>query len=127
MPLLRPSGNALRASRYLIHNSTSATSSTPCGIAMPSKTSLTPTTAAAPFSTASRARAADHPAEHDDAHGEEHHYDPPSGWLWGVKPGEKYQKEGWEGIWVWGFYGSLALGVVAYAFKPDTSYVLFLS
>jgi hypothetical protein len=25
---------------------------------------------------------------------------------------------------VWGFFGSLGLGVVAYAFKPDTSYVL---
>jgi len=42
-----------------------------------------------------------------------------------VKPGEKYQKEGWEGVWVWGFFGSLGLGVVAYAFKPDTSYVRF--
>ncbi|PSN61976.1 NADH:ubiquinone oxidoreductase 11.6kD subunit [Corynespora cassiicola Philippines] len=49
------------------------------------------------------------------------HYDPPSGWLFGVKPGEKYQKEGWEGIWYWGFYGSIAFAVIAYAFKPDTS------
>ncbi|CAI6227981.1 unnamed protein product [Periconia digitata] len=48
-------------------------------------------------------------------------YDPPSGWLFGVKPGEKYQKEGWETIWFWGFYGSIGLGIVAYAFKPDTS------
>lgn len=24
---------------------------------------------------------------------------------------------------MWGFFGSLGLGVVAYAFKPDTSYV----
>ncbi|KAJ4301806.1 hypothetical protein N0V90_003900 [Kalmusia sp. IMI 367209] len=47
-------------------------------------------------------------------------YDPPSGWLFGVKPGEKYQKEGWEGL-VLGFYGSFAVAVVAYAFKPDTS------
>jgi hypothetical protein len=51
-------------------------------------------------------------------------YDPPSGWLFGVKPGEKYQKEGWEGIWYWGFYGSFALATIAYAFKPDTRYVL---
>ncbi|KAK7188227.1 snf7 family protein [Paraphaeosphaeria sporulosa] len=48
-------------------------------------------------------------------------YDPPSGWLFGVKPGEKYQKEGWEGVWYWGFYGSFAVAIVAYAFKPDTS------
>jgi len=49
--------------------------------------------------------------------------DPPTGWLFGVKPGEQYQKEGWEGVWYWGFFGSLAFAVVAYAFKPDTRYV----
>lgn len=54
-------------------------------------------------------------------------YDPPSGWLFGVKPGEKYQKEGWEGIWYWGFYGSFAVAIVAYAFKPDTRYLVLLS
>jgi hypothetical protein len=112
MPLLRPSSSALRTSRCLIHNNTQS------AIAMPSKA-----VTAASFSSSARAQAADH-ASHD-AH--EDHYDPPSGWLWGVKPGEKYQKEGWEGIWVWGFFGSLGLGVVAYAFKPDTSYVLLFS
>ncbi|KAI9698964.1 MAG: hypothetical protein M1836_003153 [Candelina mexicana] len=57
------------------------------------------------------------------AHGDHHedHYDPPSGWLWGVPPGETYKKEGWEGIWIYGFFGSLILGAVAYAYKPDTS------
>jgi hypothetical protein len=50
-------------------------------------------------------------------------YDPPSGWLFGVKPGEKYEKEGWEGAMYWGFCGAMAFGVVAYAFKPDTRYV----
>merc|ERR1712000_399569 len=54
-------------------------------------------------------------------HAHEDHYDPPTGWLFGVKPGEKAEKEGWEAIWVYGFFGSLAAGVVAYAFKPDTS------
>ncbi|CAG8972818.1 hypothetical protein HYALB_00007743 [Hymenoscyphus albidus] len=49
------------------------------------------------------------------------HYDPPSGWLFGVKPGEKAEKEGWENIWIYGFFGSLGLGVIGYAFKPDTS------
>ncbi|KAF2690430.1 hypothetical protein K458DRAFT_439397 [Lentithecium fluviatile CBS 122367] len=53
--------------------------------------------------------------------GHEAKYDPPTGWLFGVKPGEKYEKEGWEGIWYWGFYGSFALATIAYAFKPDTS------
>jgi hypothetical protein len=54
-------------------------------------------------------------ADHGD------HYDPPSGWLWGVKPGEKAEKEGWENIWVYGFLGTCAFGVVGYAVKPDTS------
>lgn len=48
-------------------------------------------------------------------------YDPPTGWLFGVKPGEKYQKEGWENLFFYGFCGSLAIFTVAYAFKPDTS------
>lgn len=55
--------------------------------------------------------------------GGESHYDAPGGWLFGVKPGEKYEKEGWEGPFYWGFCGSLGLAVVAYAFKPDTRYV----
>ncbi|KAF2496746.1 hypothetical protein BU16DRAFT_447543, partial [Lophium mytilinum] len=55
------------------------------------------------------------------SHAQEDHYDPPSGWLFGVRPGEKYQNEGWEKVWVYGFFGSLALGVVGYAYKPDTS------
>jgi hypothetical protein len=65
------------------------------------------------LSQSSAKRAADH--AHED------HYDPPSGWLFGVKPGEKAEKEGWEGIWIYGFFGSLGLAVVGYAFKPDTS------
>ena len=48
-------------------------------------------------------------------------YDPPTGWLFGVKPGEKYQNEGWEGPFFYGFCGSLVLFTIAYAFKPDTS------
>ena len=50
-------------------------------------------------------------------------YDQPTGWLFGVRPGEKYQKEGWEDIFFYGFYGSLAVFTVAYAFKPDTRLV----
>ncbi|KAJ5086628.1 hypothetical protein NUU61_007935 [Penicillium alfredii] len=63
------------------------------------------------FSTRSNLRAADH--------GD--HYDPPTGWLFGVKPGHKYVKEGWENIWYYGFIGSFLVAGVAYVFKPDTS------
>ncbi|CAL5874657.1 uncharacterized protein PFLUO_LOCUS8956 [Penicillium psychrofluorescens] len=63
------------------------------------------------FSTRSNLRSADH--------GD--HYDPPTGWLFGVKPGQKYEKEGWEGVWYWGFIGSMVVAGVAYVFKPDTS------
>jgi hypothetical protein len=55
--------------------------------------------------------------------GHDSSYDPPSGWLFGVKPGEKYEKEGWEAPIYWGFCGSMVFAVVAYAFKPDTRYV----
>jgi len=89
---------ALRASKSLKSNS-AATKTRATG------TLLT-------FST-SQKRAADH--AHED------HYDPPSGWLFGVKPGEKAEKEGWETVWVWGFFGSIGLAAVGYAFKPDTS------
>ncbi|KAL8849648.1 MAG: hypothetical protein Q9221_005415 [Calogaya cf. arnoldii] len=34
----------------------------------------------------------------EDAHSS--HYDPPSGWLWGIPPGEKREKEAWEGMWM---------------------------
>ncbi|KAI5298704.1 hypothetical protein KEM55_003040 [Ascosphaera atra] len=53
------------------------------------------------------------------AHGD--HYDPPTGWLFGVKPGQKYQKEGWEGLFMYGVWGTLIATGVAYTFKPDTS------
>ncbi|KAK3342435.1 NADH:ubiquinone oxidoreductase 11.6kD subunit [Neurospora tetraspora] len=49
------------------------------------------------------------------------HYDPPSGWLFGVRPGEKYEREGWEIPFFYGFCGSFAVATIAYAFKPDTS------
>lgn len=65
------------------------------------------------FSTSSNLRGGDHGS----------HYDPPTGWLFGIKPGHKYAKEGWEGVWYYGFIGSLLAAGVAYVFKPDTSYV----
>jgi len=49
-------------------------------------------------------------------------YDSPAGqWLFGVPPGEKAPKEGWENLFYYGFCGSLVLAGVAYAYKPDTS------
>ncbi|CAK7202247.1 hypothetical protein SEUCBS139899_004969 [Sporothrix eucalyptigena] len=48
-------------------------------------------------------------------------YDPPSGWLFGVKPGEKYKNEGWEKTFFWGFCGSLIVFACVIPFKPDTS------
>ncbi|KAL7271592.1 hypothetical protein RUND412_005634 [Rhizina undulata] len=49
------------------------------------------------------------------------HYDPPTGWFLNVPPGEKPVKEGWEGIWYWGFFGGLFAAGVGWAYKPDTS------
>lgn len=59
-------------------------------------------------------------------HAHEDHYDPPGGWLFGVKPGEKYENEGWENVWVYGFFGSMLFGVVGWCYKPDTRYVCFV-
>ena len=48
-------------------------------------------------------------------------FDPPTGWLFGVKPGEKYEKEGWELPFFTLFCGGLVGAGVVLAFKPDTS------
>ena len=77
--------------------------------------SLQPTSRALSSAHPASSTETEHPAPHSD------HYDPPSGWLFNVPPGEKYKKEGWENLWVWGFWGSLGLAVVGYAYKPDTS------
>ena len=69
------------------------------------------TVAQRPLSSTSTLRSA-------DSHGD--HYNPPGGWLFGVKPGEQYQNEGWERVFYWGFFGSMAFGVVGYCYKPDT-------
>lgn len=63
-----------------------------------------------PFSSTAR-----RPSSHEPS------YDPPTGWLFGIKPGEKYQREGWEGPFFYGFCGSIVVFLVAYSFKPDTS------
>ncbi|KAK5168358.1 uncharacterized protein LTR77_006928 [Saxophila tyrrhenica] len=96
MPLLRPAARLLSAPRARLQIVTN-----------PSFTARRNLT-----STASRS-AGDH--AHED------HYDSPSGWLFGVKPGEKYENEGWENVWYYGFFGSILFGVVGYCYKPDTS------
>lgn len=58
-------------------------------------------------------------AEHD-SHGHESHYDPPGGWLWGIRPGEKAEREGWE-IPFYVMCAGYIVAVVAYSMKEDTS------
>ncbi|KAI7786037.1 hypothetical protein SLS64_008953 [Diaporthe eres] len=70
---------------------------------------------------ASRRTFATTPARRGGGHGHGPEYDPPTGWLFGVRPGEKAEKEGWEGLAYYGFCGSLVAFGIAYAFKPDTS------
>ncbi|KAL5598599.1 hypothetical protein BROUX41_003475 [Berkeleyomyces rouxiae] len=53
--------------------------------------------------------------------GNDNDFDPPTGWLWGVKPGEKAEKEGWEGPVMYVFLPSFVIFAIALAFKPDTS------
>lgn len=48
-------------------------------------------------------------------------FDPPTGWLFGVKPGEKYEREGWEIPFYTLFCGGVVGAGVVLAFKPDTS------
>lgn len=103
MPILRPVV-ALRAANTIssgtrVAASSQATSQQQCVRA---------------FSTSRQQMGADHGAHED-------HYDPPTGWLWGQDPNKKYEKEGWENVFFYGFFGSLGLFAVAYAFKPDTS------
>ncbi|RMZ78216.1 hypothetical protein DV738_g4074, partial [Chaetothyriales sp. CBS 135597] len=65
---------------------------------------------------------AGHHGEHDDGHEHhEDHYDPPGGWLWGVRPGEKYEKEGWERIFTWFYILPIVVGTIFYVNKEDTT------
>jgi hypothetical protein len=60
-------------------------------------------------------------AHHDEHHDDHHHeeFNPNRGWLWGVKPGEKAEREGWE---MPAAFGGVAIFfcVVAMIFRPDT-------
>ncbi|OLY79782.1 hypothetical protein AYI68_g6134 [Smittium mucronatum] len=44
----------------------------------------------------------------------------PTGYLFNQKPGVKYEKEGWENLWFYGFYGAIFFGSIGLYFKPDT-------
>lgn len=90
--------------------------STASALARAVNTTCTSTTAVRTAATrrafsASQRRAAGHGPQ----------FDPPTGWLFGVRPGEKAEKEGWENMAYYGFCGTLVVAGVAYAFKPDTS------
>ncbi|EHY52237.1 uncharacterized protein HMPREF1120_00452 [Exophiala dermatitidis NIH/UT8656] len=69
--------------------------------------------------TAAAAKHDDH-GDHGAHHGHEDHYDPPGGWLWGERPGDKYEKEGWEPF-AWFFVAAWVVAVAAYTMKEDTS------
>jgi hypothetical protein len=97
MPLPRPSARLITSPRANLHILSS-----------------TAARASRPFTSTALRKAGDH--AHED------HFDPPGGWLFGVKPGEKYENEGWEHVWYYGFFGSLLFGVVGYCYKPDTRY-----
>lgn len=86
------------------------------------RTTAISTTRPFSISLARRAAAAakDSHGEHHDDHGHESHFDPPGGWLWGVRPGEKREKEGWEGMFVLMCVAYVA-AFIAIGMKEDTS------
>jgi len=87
-----------------------------------------PTSATRHFSTTPRilastaaAKTGDHASDHaEHGHGHESHYDPPGGWLWGIRPGEKAEREGWE-IPFYVMCAGYVVAVIAYSMKEDTS------
>lgn len=91
---------------------------------LPKSTTSSPTAAIITNTTTPIIRRSLAAHSHTEGHPEEM-YDPPSGWLFGVPPGEKHKKEGWETVSYIGIVGSLVAATVAYAYKPDTSYVSF--
>ncbi|KAJ2042444.1 hypothetical protein GGI08_007715 [Coemansia sp. S2] len=47
-------------------------------------------------------------------------FNEPGGYLFGRKPGEKYEEEGWEKIWIGGFTIAFTLAGLGVYYKPDT-------
>lgn len=91
-----------------------------------SRTQTQITRATRPITSSAFRYAAAAPKSHDlhgsdgghDAH--ESHFDPPGGWLWGQRPGEKYEREGWE-IPFYAICAMYVVAVIAYSMKEDTS------
>ncbi|KAJ2211294.1 hypothetical protein EV179_005604 [Coemansia sp. RSA 487] len=52
-------------------------------------------------------------------HGEPE-FNEPGGYLFGRRPGEKYEREGWEFIWYGGLGVSAVLIALGHWYKPDT-------
>mmetsp|Transcript_9648 Transcript_9648/g.21960 ORF Transcript_9648/g.21960 Transcript_9648/m.21960 type:complete len:133 (+) Transcript_9648:46-444(+) len=52
--------------------------------------------------------------------GQHHAADEPNGWLFGVKPGEKPEAEGWEYI-SYGVVGGFIVLMIAASYRPKTS------
>ncbi|KAF9585803.1 hypothetical protein BGW38_000655 [Lunasporangiospora selenospora] len=51
-------------------------------------------------------------------------YNLPTGYLFGEKPlapGAKRVKGDWEGLWFYGFFGSMVFGTAIIYYKPDTN------
>ncbi|KAJ2741945.1 hypothetical protein GGI20_004833 [Coemansia sp. BCRC 34301] len=55
-----------------------------------------------------------------DGHGAGPKFNEPGGYLFGRKPGEKYEEEGWEKIWIGGFTIAFGLAALGVYYKPDT-------
>lgn len=105
MPALHRGATALRCVRNGVPRTASA-----------STTSMASAAAARSFSLSSRRRGG--AAGKDDHHGSA--FEPPTGWLFGVPPGEKAPKEGWE-VPMYVYMASFVVTGIFLAFKPDTS------
>lgn len=109
-PVLRPSAAASLVRLAATKHTTTTTAA-----------AISSSSAPAASMTAGRVRSLSSTAPRRSGAGHGPQYDPPTGWLFGVKPGEKAEREGWEYVMYYGFLGGLGVFAVAYAFKPDTS------
>jgi len=114
---------AARSSQTILLSSTTArTARTPMTVLRATTASQTATALRLASTHSAQDDAHGHGAASAGGHGGGHddHFDPPGGWLWGQRPGEKYEKEGWEGL-AWVFVGCWVVAIAAYTMKEDTS------
>jgi len=116
---------ARRGVRSLQHTTTRSLSTTPTSSISITSTLLPSSRTVSPPLYQTLNFSTSHSLRSSSSHGEEDHdhYDPPGGWLWGRNPAEKHEKEDWENIWTYGFFGAMVFLVVGYCYKPDTRYV----